>query len=1028
MHNHPRFRTLWVCAAALLAAASAHAATITVSAGGDLQAAINAAQPGDTIVLAAGAIFIGNFTLPAKGGSTYITIRSATPDASLPASGTRMDPSYASLLPKIESDENGPALATVGAATYWRLQFLEILPSVSNASANLVELGTVGSLQASLSQVPQHLIIDRCYLHGDPSYGQRRAIALNSGDTQIVDSYISDIKGADEDTQAIAGWNGPGPYLIQDNYLEASGENVMFGGDDPNIPNLVPSNITLKNNLISKPLAWMSQSWTVKNLVEFKNAQTVLVDGNVIQDNWAAGEAGYSILFTPRNQEGTAPWTVVQNITIQNNVIRHVAAVFNVLGYDDLATSQQTNNIVIKNNLIYDVSTAYSTPGMPANGWVAIISGGVQNLTLDHNTIDNDGNDTLFFYPLDSPAITAATGVVLTNNLMRDNLYGIFGNNSSPGNPSLAIYTPGAVVSHNSIGGASPAQYPAGNLYPTVAGWVAGFVNEPAFNYQLVSGSEASGAATDGTDIGVNFTTLNSAQAGAGSSSSGSSGGSSGGGTSSASTPFTGTPIPLPGRIEAENYDLGGEGVAYSDTTPGNSGGAYRNDDVDIRVTTDVDGAYNLKSVRATEWLNYTVNIASAGTYTLQIRMASSGPGGTVHVDVDGANVTGPIVLPDTGGWNTWQTVTTAGVTLPAGVHVVKLAIDANGSGGTAADINWLAFIATGSSSSSSSYTGTPYTGTPIPLPGRIEAENYDNGGAGVAYHDTTPGNSGGAYRNDDVDIRVTTDIDGFYNLKSVRATEWLNYTVNIVNAGTYSLRIRMASSGPGGTVHLEVDGANVTGPIVLPDTGGWDTWQTVTKTGIPLPAGVHVVKLAIDANGSGGTAADINWLAFDSTTASTPYTGTPISLPGVIQAENYDLGGQGVAYYDTTPGNSGGVYRNDDVDLQVAEDVGGGYKVKSAVATEWLNYTVTVKASGTYSFEARVSSSGAGGMFHIEVDGVDVTGEMTVPDTGSWNVFTTITQTGVQLTAGTHVLKVVLDTNGPSTGMTGNFNWFAIQ
>ena len=1033
MHIQSGFRTLRVCVAAIFVAASAHAATISVPSGGDLQAAINLAQPGDTIVLAVGATFIGNFTLPVKGGSAYITIRSAAPDSSLPASGIRMDPSYASLLPKVESDQNGPAFATVGPATYWRLQFLEILPSVSNASANLVELGTVGSAQTSLSQVPQHLIVDRCYLHGDPSYGQRRAIALNSGDAQVIDSYISDIKGVSEDTQAIAGWNGPGPFLIQDNYLEAAGENVLFGGDDPNIPNLVPSKITIRHNLISKPLAWMSESWTVKNLVEFKNADTVLVDGNVIQNNWAAGEAGYSILFTPRNQTGTAPWTVVQNITVQNNVIRHVAAVFNVLGYDNLATSQQTNNIVIKNNLIYDVSTAYSTPGMPANGWVAIIAGGSQNITLDHNTIDNDGNDTLVFYPSSSPSITAATGVVLTNNLLRDNLYGIFGDGSSPGNATLATYAPGAVVSHNSIGGAAAAQYPPGNLYPTVAGWIADFVGESAFNYQLVAGSEASGAATDGSDIGVNFTTLNSAQSGTPSSSTGGSsttgGTGSGSGTAAGSTPYTGTPIPLPGRIEAENYDNGGEGVAYHDTTPGNSGGAYRADDVDIRVTTDVDGSYNLKSVRATEWLKYTVNTASAGPYTLQIRMASSGPGGTVHVEVDGTDVTGPIVLPDTGGWNTWQTVTQTGVTLPAGVHVVKLAIDANGSGGTAADINWLAFTAsaTAGNGTSTPYAGTPYGGTPIPLPGRIEAENYDNGGEGVAYYDTTSGNSGGAYRSDDVDIRATTDIDGFYNLKSVRATEWLNYTVHIVNAGTYTLRIRMASSGPGGTVHLEVDGTDVTGAITLPDTGGWDTWQTVTKTGVTLPAGVHVVKLAIDANGSGGTAADINWLAFATTTLSTPFTGSPIALPGRIEAENYDLGGQGVAYYDTTPGNSGGVYRSDDVDLQIANDVGGGYKVKSAVATEWLNYTVNVTASGTYSFEARVSSSGPGGMFHVEVDGQDVTGEMAVPDTGSWNVFTTTTQTGVPLTAGTHVLKVVLDSNGPS-GLTGNFNWFAIQ
>jgi hypothetical protein len=150
-----------------------------------------------------------------------------------------------------------------------------------------------------------------------------------------------------------------------------------------------------------------------------------------------------------------------------------------------------------------------------------------------------------------------------------------------------------------------------------------------------------------------------------------------------------GTPSALPGTIEAENYDLGGEGIAYHDTTTGNSTGAYRSDDVDIRVTTDSSGGYNVKSVRASEWLAYTVSIGTGGTYTLDVRVASSGTGGTIHFTVDGTNVTGSIALPDTGGWNTWQTVTKTGVVLPAGTHVLKLIVDANGASGTAADINW---------------------------------------------------------------------------------------------------------------------------------------------------------------------------------------------------------------------------------------------------------------------------------------------------------------------------------------------------
>ena len=297
-----------------------------------------------------------------KNGTTPITIRSSSADSVLPAAGQRITPAAAPLLAKIRSTTAGPAMRTDPGATYWTLQFLEFLPSSSTSSANLLEFGGAGTTQNTLAAVPQHLVIDRCYLHGDPGYGQRRGLALNSGDTQILNSYFADFKGVLQDTQAIMGWNGPGPYLIENNYLEAAGENVMFGGSDPSIPNLVPSNITMRRNLISRPLAWMSQNWTVKNLLEFKNAQDVLVEGNIIENHWAAGQSGYAILFTPRNQSGGAPWSVTRNITIRSNIIRHLAAVFNISGWDDINTALQTENITIANNLVYDISTAYNHP------------------------------------------------------------------------------------------------------------------------------------------------------------------------------------------------------------------------------------------------------------------------------------------------------------------------------------------------------------------------------------------------------------------------------------------------------------------------------------------------------------------------------------------------------------------------------------------------------------------------------------------------------------------------------------------
>src|SRR4051812_7916324 len=195
-----RLRTAALCLAlAIVCSVPASAATLTVSAGGDLQAAIDAARPGDTIVLQAGATFNGPYKLRVKGGTTPIVIRSSSADSALPAAGTRITPAAAPLLAKIRSTTAGPAMKTDSGASYWTLRFLEFLPGSSTSSSNLVEFGAAGTSQSSLTGVPHHLVIDRCYLHGDPGYGQRRGLALNSASAQVLSSYFADFKGVLQD-------------------------------------------------------------------------------------------------------------------------------------------------------------------------------------------------------------------------------------------------------------------------------------------------------------------------------------------------------------------------------------------------------------------------------------------------------------------------------------------------------------------------------------------------------------------------------------------------------------------------------------------------------------------------------------------------------------------------------------------------------------------------------------------------------------------------------------------------------------
>ena len=154
------------------------------------------------------------------------------------------------------------------------------------------------------------------------------------------------------------------------------------------------------------------------------------------------------------------------------------------------------------------------------------------------------------------------------------------------------------------------------------------------------------------------------------------------------------------------------------------------------------------------------------------------------------------------------------------------------------------------------------------------------------------------------------------------------------------------------------------------------------------------------------------------------PYGGTPAAFT-LIQAENFDLGGQNTGYYNPGNTNRGGLYRPaEGVGIGAIPSAnGGGDFVGYTLPGEYLNYTVTVSATGTYTLNFRVASDGKGGTFHLNVDGKNVTGELSVPSTGDWNVYTIASKTGVKLTAGTHVLQLVIDSAGAS-GAAGNFDW----
>ena len=148
------------------------------------------------------------------------------------------------------------------------------------------------------------------------------------------------------------------------------------------------------------------------------------------------------------------------------------------------------------------------------------------------------------------------------------------------------------------------------------------------------------------------------------------------------------------GTIQAEDFDHGGEGVAYHDLSAGNEGAQYRSTDVDVEPTADTNGGYNVGWIFAGEWLTYSVNVAAAGTYTLEARVASNGVGGTFHVEANGVNVTGPMSVPNTGGWQEWQTITKS-VTLTAGAQNCRIVFDTNGPTTAVANLNFVRILGT---------------------------------------------------------------------------------------------------------------------------------------------------------------------------------------------------------------------------------------------------------------------------------------------------------------------------------------------
>lgn len=917
----------------LCLSASARAADHYCTTSSQLTTALANAVGGDTITLQAGNTFVGPFTLR-SGLTSTVTIRSSA-HASLPGNDVRVTNSDRANMPIIHcgNSTNDNCFITDGSdADNWRLTGLEIRPKPGVTTSQVIQLGT--SSDSVVANTPNNIEIDHCYIHA-PEAGSVRGIYVGGRNVNIHDNHVAGFRVNGQECQAILLVAAPGPVTIRNNYLAAMGEVVMTGG--VGVPSAtMPGNLTMTRNYLEAPqkynpwnpsafddsdVPWSStlpctvtssgttvtcnshgrsvntgwdlyvikltsgpqagqkrtvfgvpsantmtlteafsanQSgatatlygyWGHKNNFELKmlTGTSNLIEGNVFDGAWPAGQTGFALVFTIRAQESSgSPHAVIENVTFRYNYIKRAWSGVMFLTTDYLLTSDYMRNFTLEHNVFEGLgSSLYGLPGQIRTDAVLIGNGelhGAEDLTVSHNTFAHaqttpQWGSALLLAGDDSTTTKRHTDFVVKDNFISFETNGIRSNGGLSGTAALAAAANNYTYSNNVLYRA-PSTAPTG--YPTTSNWYEtsstplGWADAANSNYSLSSGDYRAGQsrqASDGTNVGADIATLTS-KLGASSNAYATA-------TISAvsgvwgQTPYAGTAFAVPGTIFASDFDNGGEGVAYHDLSSGNlSGSTYRTSDVDMYDT-------SVTQLQDGEWLEYTINVGStASTYAIVAQVGSDSSGGSFHVEIDGVDVTGAMTVPNTTYWNSWNSAVKTGVSLSAGEHVLRVAVDDDFKG-----FHSLRIVNTAT-------TQSPFGGTAHSLPGTISAMDFDNGGEQVSYHDNTAGCDGDcSYRGTDVDLWSSLG-----TLKQLSSGEWTEYTVNVGSTGTYKLTVQAGSDTGGGTFHVEVNGVDVTGTLTFPNTGSWSSFQPVVKTGISLSSGQKVVRLVIDGSNSMAT------------------------------------------------------------------------------------------------------------------------------------------------------------------------------
>jgi hypothetical protein len=523
---------------------------IKVSDPSGVEAALQSASCGDTIVLQAGKTF-APFTLPPKkcDAAHWITIRTSA-ESDLPPEGTRLTPCYAgqaslpdmppyvcptpkNVLARVELKAGAGAITVAEGANHYRIIGLELTRTAGT--------GTVYALIRFEDRAVDHVIIDRSWIHGTPLDENVRGVYLGgSSYVGIVDSYFNDfhciaMTGACTDAQAINGGNSDVPagvYKIVNNYLEGAAENVMFGGARGS---QVPSDIEIRRNYMFKPLSWqpgrpnfIGKNFIVKNLFEIKNAERLLFEGNVLENCWGGfSQVGWGIVLTPRGN-----WAADRDITIRYNTISHVGSGFQIAASQhQLSTGQWVDSIVNEHVSIHDVTVddmdaaAYNGDGIEFQISSGLRSNAPLNsVVIKHVTVHARGKiKSLMIVGVAPENPRPPFAISFTDNIAPAGKFSVWstglGTCAKSGQPAATFENcwKSFQVTNNVIidypNGQGP--WPSGNFQVKDIDGV-GFQdpNSEGADYRLSAASRFKGKASDGKDVGADIDAIRAASAG----------------------------------------------------------------------------------------------------------------------------------------------------------------------------------------------------------------------------------------------------------------------------------------------------------------------------------------------------------------------------------------------------------------------------------------------------------------------------------------------------------------------------------